>query len=69
MTATETSASTSCARVEICTPSTEIAQATTQNASVNQIQLMSTPWTPASVRLRKPPNARPIASVSISAPP
>ena len=69
MTATETSASTSCARVEICTPSTEIAQATSQNASVSQIQLMSTPCTPASVRLVKPPKARPMASVSMSAPP
>ena len=67
--ATETSARMSCARVEICTPSTEIAQATIQNASVNQIQLMWMSWTPSRVRLTKPPKARPIASVSIIAPP
>src|SRR3954453_1867954 len=67
--ATETSASTSWARVEICTPSTEIAQVTIQNASVNQIQLTCTSCTVSSVRLTKPPKASPIASVSIIAPP
>src|SRR5580765_240771 len=66
---TETSASTSCARVEICTPSTETAQTTIQKASVNQIQLMCTSCTVSSVRLRKPPNASPMASVSAIAPP
>src|SRR6476660_6637007 len=69
ITATETSARISWARVESCTPSTDIAQATIQNAIVSQIQLMLIPCTEARTPLRKPPKARPMASVSISAPP
>ena len=69
MIAIDPSARTSCARVETWTPMYCMKKATIQKAIASQYHSMSMSSVSASVLDRKPPKARPMASVRALMPP